>query len=308
MITWIIGASGLFGQALVRATSGSVYAPRVPWSDPPRARELLHLYGRRFQVLAKDGPWRIIWAAGSATTSASREQAWRERDSLESLLTGLCGAVPSSPGSFFLTSSAGGVYAGSPSPPFDDSSPVSPLSVYGELKLKQEELVKEALGSLVPVVIGRVGNLYGPGQDLSKLQGLVSRLALTAVTKKSISIFVPLSTLRDYIYVDDAATRVLRWANEAHTRPYLTPRTVIVGSGRPVSVGSLIHLTESVARTRIPVALGSHYSASAQAPDLRLTPTAITGEKPPPTTPMPVGIRNVYLDILGRFQRGLLAG
>lgn len=308
MITWIVGARGLLGRSLVKMCSGTVYAPRVPWDDPLEACEALHAHGRRFRSLVKDEQWRVAWIAGSATTSTARGEAWLERDSLESLLTGLTSAMPSGPGSLFLASSAGGVYAGSDYPPFDDSSSVSPISAYGELKLEQERLVKEALGSYFPVVIGRLSNLYGPGQNLSKLQGLVSRLALAAITRKPISIFVPLSTLRDYIYVDDAARVVLAWLDEAHARRDLSPRTVIIASGNPMSVGSMLSLTESVARTRIPAALGPHDSASAQAPDLRLVPTPVPFQQPSIATPMPVGIRNVYLDILSRFQRGAMAG
>jgi nucleoside-diphosphate-sugar epimerase len=78
-----------------------------------------------------------------------------------------------------------------------------PLSAYGELKLHQEATARLMLEGVCAVLVGRVSNLYGPGQNLAKLQGLISRLALAAATRQPLNIFVSLDTLRDYIYVDD---------------------------------------------------------------------------------------------------------
>ena len=79
-------------------------------------------------------------------------------------------------------------------------------------------------------MIGRFSNLYGPGQNLGKLQGLISRLALSAVTRQPINIFVPLDTIRDYVYVDDAAQpqpqpsrRQRRPSRRRHTGPSRRP-------------------------------------------------------------------------------------
>ena len=59
-----------------------------------------------------------------------------------------------------------------------------------------------------------------------------------------------------------------------------------------------------VARRRVPVAYGTHPSSSGQSRDLRLVPTV------PPThvTPLPAGMKAVYLDILERMQQRSLTG
>ncbi len=173
MITWVIGQGGLLGRAVARR-SGALYEPGpIPWREPTQARETLHHHARGLEVAARGGPWRVIWAAGSATTSTSRKDAFGELEPLEGLLMGLRGALPSGRGCFFLTSSAGGVYAGASEPPFTTRTAPVPLSPYGELKLAQEAAAAETLAGVVPVIIGRVSNLYGPGQNLDKLQGLI---------------------------------------------------------------------------------------------------------------------------------------
>lgn len=304
MITWIIGSGGMLGSALARR-SGSLYQPGpVPWGDPQAAQETLHRQARGLESAAQDGPWRVLWAAGAATTSSPQQETDAELRSLQGVISGLRSALPRGPGAFFLTSSAGGVYAGARGAPFTRATPPAPLSPYGHLKLAQEEMTADALGPLIPVIIGRVSNLYGPGQNLAKLQGLVSRLALAAVTRQPINIFVPLETIRDYIYCDDAARAVLT-STDAALEDGASPGVTIdiIASGRGATVGQLIRTMDEIAKRRVPVALGTHPSSQAQALDLRLRPTVV----PADITPLPVGMKAVHDDILRRTQHEALA-
>jgi len=249
-----------------------------------------------FESVVEDHPWRVIWAAGAATTSTPPEAAMSELLPLEGLVTGLRSAHPRTPGWFFLTSSAGGVYAGSPHPPFNATTVPRPLSPYGELKLAQEELAREILGPVSPVIVGRVSNLYGPGQNLDKLQGLVSRLVLASITQQPIDIFVSLGTIRDYLHVDDAARVIMSLTGSNASTAVDTP--LILASGRGTTIGQLIRLTKEVTKRKVPVALSTHPSSSAQAFDLRLQPSV----RLPRTTPLPVGVKDVYIDLLARLQ------
>lgn len=267
----------------------------MPWSNPSEAREVLRGQARRLEEAARGGPWRVIWAAGAATTSTPREDALSELLPLEGLLSGLRSAVPSGGGCFFLSSSAGGVFAGATDPPFTTSTVPAPLSPYGELKLAQEALTQEVLADVVPVIIGRISNLYGPGQNLGKLQGLISHLARAAVTRQPINIFVPLDTTRDYVTADDAAAAILQTTKLPHEAGTFSE---IIASGRGTTIGQLIRTMNEIAKRRVPVALGTHSSASAQADDLRLVPSFPL----PHLTPLPVGMKAVYDDILARAQ------
>jgi hypothetical protein len=73
VITWIVGAGGLLGRSLVRHSADSYHPGPVPWHDPKAARETLHAQARTFEAIAGTSPWRVIWAAGAATTSTPHD-------------------------------------------------------------------------------------------------------------------------------------------------------------------------------------------------------------------------------------------
>lgn len=308
-VIWIVGAGGLLGSALTRVLNQintvEVFNPhKVPWLDPEAVSKTFLTDSERFAHQVAHRPWAVIWAAGHASTSTPRTEALKELDALRSLVHAIKQHHPPSNGTFFLTSSAGGVYAGSEDPPFSATSTPKALSPYGELKLAQEELVLQEVADWAHVLIGRISNLYGPGQDLNKLQGLISQLVLSSITKKPLKMFVSLDTLRDFIYTDDAANIISELVTNDKHNHHVNNHHVniqVIASGQPVSLGYLIHLAEDIARTKIPMAVGAHASASAQARDLRLVPSHANSASKIETT-LPAGIKNVYLDILKRRQ------
>jgi len=305
LITWVIGAGGLLGSAISSEieTENLFPAQPVPWADPDAAELILQQDAHRFCQSAAGDEWAIIWVAGAATVAASPEQAAAELRMLEALALAVAANPPSGRGVFFLSSSAGGAYAGSNNPPFTNATEPISVSAYGDLKLAQEAASREILMGTCPVIIGRFSNIYGPGQNLDKMQGLISRLALAGATRQPINIFVSLDTIRDYIYVEDAARVALQWVHEVMRSQQPADATVaVIASGQPTALGQLIRLIEDIAKTKIPVALGSHASASAQVADLRLQPTLTATPLPHAPMPLPAGAKRVYLDVLERTR------
>lgn len=310
MHLWVIGAGGLFGSSLVRTATHQgdrvTVSRGVPWADPIQAGAHLITDARDFldEASSDSQPWSIAWAAGHVTTASSPVAAEQELQLFTDFITGLTGLIEqnkeSKRGRFLLASSAGGIYSGASNPPFDAATPPRPVGPYGELKLAQENVVREQLGGIVDVTVARLANLYGPGQDLAKLQGLISRLALSAVTRDPLTMFVPLDTLRDYIYVDDASRLALHWLTTINSGSHIR----VIASGQPTSLGQLISLMQDITHSRIPVAYGLHPSAALQAPDLRLVPDSDAETKRWTPMPLPAGVKLVYQDILGRAQRG----
>ena len=307
MIIWTIGSGGLLGSAIVRQATRHGMATfdggPIPWAEPEAALRTITNAAIQFQERADGQDWGIVWAAGSVATASGQDEAEAELNLFEQAMRALADHLPHGRGAVFVASSAGGVYAGCAEPPFSEHTEPLPLSTYGRLKLDQERIAAEAFNDTCPVVIGRISNLYGPGQNLEKLQGLVSRLALSAVTRKPVTMFVSLDTIRDYIDVDDAATVALHWLAKAVKEQPQEPQIKIIASGQPVSLGTLIHLTQDISRTKFPVAIGNHDSAKAQARDLRLTPSEDGHVAPLIRTTLPAGVKRVYLDILDRHQR-----
>lgn len=302
MLTWVIGAGGLFGQALVRASDNVFHAPRIPWGDETAALATLSESLSAFRRQAPED-WSIIWAAGHATTSSSPDQTAAELWLFSAFVEHLKQNTPPGKGVFGLTSSAGGVYAGSSDPPFTSSTIPVPLSAYGRLKLDQERIA-QTLSPELPVVSLRLSNLYGPGQNLSKLQGIISHLALAAITRKPVKIFVPLDTLRDYIYVDDAALRALHWIEKSQQdkRSYVK----VIASSQPQTLGRIVTLLNEISRIRIPIAFGFDSSAEHQPGDLRVSPDSDRSISCLPATALPVGVKTVLGDISHRHATSIL--
>ncbi len=293
--TWVIGSGGLLGSAINNTLTGSFPATTIRWGNQEDSITDLEANLAHFsQQLNSDQPWRIIWAAGHATVSSSQEVCEAELKVFDQF-TQKAQLTLTSPGKFFLASSAGGVYAGSHDPPFTARSVPLPTSVYGNLKLNKERALVTNFANRgdITTVIGRISNLYGPGQNLGKLQGLISHLILAALTKKTMNIFVPLDTIRDFVFVNDAAHVINTLTTMASP-----PEIAVIASGEPKSLATVISQVQGVLRIKIPIAYGEHASSSGQVADLRMIPTIPCDQ----LTPFPAGVKTMQLDLAQRLQ------
>jgi UDP-glucose 4-epimerase len=300
VLTWIVGRGGLLGSAVSREIGPKFKGLPVSWENHAAAAGVLDSDLEQFIGAARNDDWSIIWAAGSGVVGSTADKLAADTRIISHLVTRMRDSRPAGRGAFFLSSSAGGVYAGSTYPPFSESTPPRPLSPYGETKLAQEEMVGMTLDSCVPLVIGRFSNLVGPGQNLAKQQGLVSQLCRAAVTRQSLSIFVPMETLRDYLYVDDAAAMVRRLVENAVQKQPSTPVLRNISSQRPVSVCTVVRTVQQVAHRRVRIALGTSPSAKYHVRDLRLCTHFSEEFQDVPITPFPVTVKRVYDDLLRR--------
>ncbi len=312
-LVWIIGEGGMLGQAISRAVQRGVDnirfdSTKLAWTDADLLRRQVVASTREIvqASAARHARWCVIWAAGAAVTSATNEEVAVELATFRSVVAaiGSAAAGHEAHGSVFVASSAGGVYGAALDPPFTEDTPPAARSPYGRLKLDQEASAAGLADRGIAVLIGRITNLYGPGQSLAKMQGLVSHLALARLGGKPVSIFVPLETLRDYIYVDDCASLILasldRLAREADGRGLLV--TKIIGSGYAVSISSLLGYALAVGKKRPHAMVGTSPHAAHQALDLRMRsivwPDLDRFEK----TSVPAGFQSTINGILGAIQ------
>lgn len=298
--TWVVGAGGLIGRSIVHAADEPWEHTHIDWTDLGQASAQITYALSRFTRECGDDPWSIAWAAGSGTVGTTTDALKAETRLLEVFLDALAMRPPRGRGAFLLASSAGGVYAGSQEPPFTVDHAPRPISAYGEQKLLHEQLVTEMLGDACSTVIARFSNVYGPDQNLAKAQGLISQLALATVTRQPLNVYVPLQTVRDYVYAADAGAAAAYWLGEAITdSPEHSIR--IIASGEGTSVASLIGIASDIVRRRIPIALGSNARSRIQAFDLRFVPSQPSNGYFP-ATPLPVGMRRV-VDAVVRQQQ-----
>ena len=303
---WVVGAGGLLGRGVVsalKARGHEILTSSVPWKDAAAAKTALAAGAENLRVLANGRPWAIAWCAGAGVTGTSQEELDSELDvfkaALESVAAALC--PPGSPhGRMFLASSAGGVYAGAPEPPYSENSVTQPLAPYGFAKLAAEGAATEfAAATGTRLVIGRVANLYGPGQNLEKPQGLISVFAKAYLTGQPVSVYVSLDTLRDYIFIDDAAALVTDCLDRLGRTDVADGQTVtkIIATQRADTIGALIGACRTVFKRRPRIVLGASPFAKAQAHDLRLRSVVWTELDCRQFTPLAVGIDATVRDM-----------
>ncbi len=296
MLAWVVGSGGMLGGALVaraQTQSADVFdADRVPWADPAAAQAVLTADYDRFRRAAGQERWVLLWAAGASVVASGTDGTDAELAALRTLLAALAADPPDGSGAVFVTSSAGGVFAGSDYPPFTHDTPPRPISPYGLLKLDQESAARDLLGGRIPLVLGRFSNLYGPGHNTEKGQGLIPMLCLACVRRVPLNLYVPMDTVRDYLYVDDAAALAWRAATKVIGEDPAAAHVEIIASGRPATVAEIVATVQTVAHRRVPLALGTDDSARHQAADLRVVPSVETDGIE--LTPLPSGIKRVF--------------
>lgn len=138
-------------------------------------------------------------------------------------------------GVYLYISSGGTVYGDAAALPLTEDAPANPISPYGITKLAGEHyaMMYRRLG--VPVIIARPSNIYGPGQQARRGQGLIAAAFAAALAGCPINVFGDGSQLRDYLYIDDlcAAVDAILYRGD-HGATYN------IGSGNGVSSNDLL--------------------------------------------------------------------
>lgn len=273
-VAWVCGRGGLLGshveRALQRDAPGTVFVPSAaafPWSDGEQIEGALRRAAAEFaqRIIASGASrWFIYWCAGAGVVATPEAALQQECSTFERFLQSLADALRSHgadriPGCFFLASSAGGVHAGNAERPVTERCAAMPISAYGRAKLAQERSLEAWLAgqSMITAWCGRISNLYGPGQNMAKPQGLISHMSRSVVHNVPIHIYVPLDTLRDYLFVSEAADAIVRWSD----RRLRDPRrfvTKLCASEQDTTIATLISTFRRVARRHVKVVSALH--------------------------------------------------
>jgi UDP-glucose 4-epimerase len=253
----VIGRHGLLGGSLELelAKTHSIWTPetRTNWQDQSSAVASLRQDCDKFFQSINNTNWSIAWCAGRSIVGSSNSEIDRESELIQTLFDAIKICKPVGVvGKVFFASSAGGIYAGAPNEIIDEDSQPKPIAAYGFGKLAHEEIFKKNSKQLqINCLIGRITNLYGPGQDMTKSQGLVSQLCRSNLTKKPLNIFVPLQTTRNYLYVDDASAMIAEFIqhnDELCVKIFASPQSV--------TVATLIRTSYEVFKRRPLISLG----------------------------------------------------
>jgi len=257
---WIVGRGGLLGSRLPSAIAAHVpggecwNAPvaKFSWGAPDLLADQLRESAVEFAAAVRQRGcgWGVIWTAGAGVIGTSEAVLAAETATWEMLLslldTWLLDAGLRS-GLVFLASSAGGVYGNCPDPLITEMSEGRPMSAYGHNKRRQEEILNTWADGRPEVTcrIGRISNLYGPGQNLAKPQGLISHISRCLIWQQPIHVYVPLDTIRDYIYIDDCARQIacafVEWLRGGSAQPPSSrDRVKLFAAEEPTTVAQIV--------------------------------------------------------------------
>lgn len=309
-LTWVVGASGLVGGGVWRAALRQGHEVRrvaVPWADSAVEQRAALRDGLEVIIEEAAGaPWNVVWVAGSGVVGTSPETLRTEAEVFGTFLDDLASVATgrAAPRALFFASSAGGVYAGSSAPPFTERSELIPLSPYGHHKVGMESCAAGfARRTGVPTMIGRLTNVYGPGQNLAKQQGLISQLGKAYLLRQPISLYVSLDTIRDYIYVDDCASMIIAGMERlGRTARGDGPVVKILGSGTPVTIAAILGDYRRMFRRRPPIVLGDSPNRRFQVRDLRMRSVVWPELNQYARTTLPAGIGATVADLSAQLR------
>ncbi|WP_168735345.1 NAD-dependent epimerase/dehydratase family protein [Pseudothauera rhizosphaerae] len=252
----LIGGTGFFGLALARALAGT--------------RNEVHILSRTAQpgihngitfhrgsqdnasivepLLARAGT--VIHLASTTTPGLSAGRS--SVDAIENLLPAarlmeIMAARP--PERLFFVSTGGAIYGNPEYLPVDETHPSHPLSSHAAGKAALEGFFSSfAHCAGIPLTILRPSNLYGPGQTLRNGFGLVRTLLDKARRGKTFELWGEDSTVRDYLFIDDAVDAVIALLGSARCEG-----TYNLGAGIGTTTDELLTLMSHVTQCSLEV-------------------------------------------------------
>lgn len=106
-------------------------------------------------------------------------------------------------------SSGGTVYGIQDEQPIKETAIAAPINHYGSVKLCIESVLKTFNTQLhTKMLIARISNPYGPGQDYNKGVGFIDAALKKCMKNEPIEIWGDGEVVRDYIYIDDVCEMI----------------------------------------------------------------------------------------------------
>ena len=107
-------------------------------------------------------------------------------------------------------SSGGTVYGNQEVQPIIEETRAQPINHYGNIKLCMENTIRTFNTQLhTKMLIARISNPYGPGQDYHKGVGFVDAVLKKAISGEDVEIWGDGTTERDYIFIQDACKMIV---------------------------------------------------------------------------------------------------
>lgn len=250
----ITGAGGFLGDALsrrltqagVRVVGVDLCAPKGSTADWMRnsVQELPAISGCLSGI---NCVVHFAWSnhPGSAETTGLSDLSTNVHDTLRFFRAAADAGVRH----FIFASSGGTVYGRATVHPTPEYAPLMPISIYGAAKAATELYLHAlAAATTTEITILRLANPYGPGQIPWRGQGAIATAAASAILRRQFPVWGDGSTVRDYLFIDDAIDAI-----EAVMAKGSGCGALNVGSGVGLSLNSVIKVIETAVGQALPV-------------------------------------------------------
>lgn len=216
----IIGGNGFIGSNLAKALADEGY--RVTSFDiaqPPRPDSRVdYVMGDFFDdnVLSnviKDKD--VIYHALSTINPGNSNQKYMMgygRDFIQTVK--LFDMLKDTDTKLIFLSSGGTVYGNQETQPIKEDATANPINHYGNVKLCIENTLRIFdIQAKSKMIIARISNPYGPGQDYSKGVGFIDAVIRKTLAGQTVEVWGDGKIIRDYIYIGDVCKMLVTLAD-----------------------------------------------------------------------------------------------
>lgn len=286
----VVGAGGLLGRALcerMRATGAPVVA--ATRDTPPLVRP----DGTPAPALRTAGIVYYLATSVTPALAATRpELVAADHQTFSGVLDAL--TAVERPPLVVLTSTGLTVSESGDGTPCTEDATARPRSAYAKAKLGLErELLSRA--PLVPGMVLRLTNVYGPGHRLRRGYGVVAHWLDAVAQGRSLDLYGDPDTTRDYLYLHDAVDALAGIGPEAADLPF---SVVNIGSGEATSLARLLGVIRDVTDRELTVRLcpGRGFDHPANLLDVGRARTALGWQA---RTPLATGLERTWRALVG---------
>lgn len=203
----ITGGSGFIGSHLKVALEGDGFEIAT-LGRGKNETFILDLKDKKLESVLKDFLPDIVFHLASGSNIIRAEEN-KEQEFADTVLGTEClikalQVLKKQPEKFIYLSSQA-VYGLPQYLPIDESHKLKPVTVYGENKLKAEQLI---INSSIKYLIFRVSSVYGPNQNPEK-SGVIAKFINKLKNDESPIVFNSLDMVSDFILVDDLVNALI---------------------------------------------------------------------------------------------------
>lgn len=306
----IVGAGGLIGSAIASEAQRfgiSVSSPKVAWGTGTALRDLQD-WMTTLNQNSDSANLDLVWAAGVPDMRASRDVLSVSSAIFTSFLDWLTrNSTIGNPSSITYISSLGGIYEQRNFLEVDEKVRPEPLSAYGAFKTSDENtLAKTGARTGMRTLSVRLPSVFGPSSSISMRGGLINSLSLSTVLRRPMRIYVPLDTLRPYLYVRDAPRFLLGLIDELRQFPPATNETKNVLSPTVLSIATIIGEFKRTVHALPPISFGGELNQKSPSQFTAIRSSTFSGIQINAPTPFRAALKTTFNSVLLAHSEGRL--